>query len=214
MGHVVERSIGIEHVTSTTARSLKAAIAYLDCRGKVTMRLIICKLALISVVKKHIQTASLFCVVASVVNTVGASPKRCAILQDKRAVIIAQAVRNGEIASGRGLNQQTSLKRHGDTSWGSHYAYLCPDDSFIAFDKRNLIELAKYYPKDFSVVELMVLENQLETYIIDMRSSEDFTRLKGISALAQKMVKNLLLIVGFTTEDVYGRGPDVNTTMR
>ena len=43
-------------------------------------------------------------------NVVGASSKRCDMLQDKQASIVAEALENGEISSGRGMNQQTSLK--------------------------------------------------------------------------------------------------------
>lgn len=35
----------------------------------------------------------------------------------------------------------------------------------------------------------MTLDNQLETYIIDMHSSEEFATLKGIGQLAEKMVE-------------------------
>ena len=41
----------------------------------------------------------------------------------------------------------------------------------------------------------MILNVQLETYIIDMRSSSEFSELKGISDLAQKMVETKRHIV-------------------
>ena len=59
-------------------------------------------------------------------------------------------------------------------------AYLSPDNSFSAFDKQRLIQFAKFYPYDFSLADLVVLDYQLGTYIINMRSSEDFSTLKGI----------------------------------
>ena len=74
-------------------------------------------------------------------------------------------------------------------------ACLNPCDSFIAFDKQNLLRLAQFYPKDFSPIELMILNDQLETYIIDMRSISEFSELKGISDLAQKMVETKIHIV-------------------
>ena len=72
---------------------------------------------------------------------------------------------------------------------------LNPCDSFIAFDKQKLLRLAQFYPQDFSPIELMILNYQLETYIIDMRSSSEFSELKGISDLAQKMVETKRHIV-------------------
>ena len=68
-------------------------------------------------------------------------------------------------------------------------ACLCPDDSFHAFDMGKLIKLAKYYPNDFSATELEFLKDQLENYIADVQQSADFAYLKGINALAQKMVE-------------------------
>ena len=68
-------------------------------------------------------------------------------------------------------------------------ACLCPDDSFDAFDKKTLIQLAKYYPEDFSMAELKFLKGKLDNYIFDMRLSKDFSGLKGIGALAKKMVE-------------------------
>ncbi|PON53209.1 hypothetical protein TorRG33x02_305960, partial [Trema orientale] len=316
------------------------------------------QLALVAVAKKDIQIASFFSLVASVVNIVGASSKRCDLLQEKQAKIVDEAIKNGEVSSGRGLNQNTTLKCPGDTRWGSHYstlislitmfspiidvldmivddgssseqrceannllesiqsfefafslhlmrtilgvtnelskalqrkdqeivnamnlvkiykqrlqvmrddgwdyfleqvytfcqkhdidvpnmddmfmrrgrsrrktqemtnlhhfrvdlfyavidmqlqelndrfseintelllcvACLCPNDSFNAFDKKKIIRFAEYYPEDFSTFEQMALDDQLETYIIDMRYSKEFIGLKGLSDLAQKLV--------------------------
>jgi hypothetical protein len=68
-------------------------------------------------------------------------------------------------------------------------ACLSPDDLFVAFNKDNILRLAQFYSNDFSAVQLITLDNQLEKYIIDMRSSEEFAKLKGIGQLAKKMVE-------------------------
>ena len=68
-------------------------------------------------------------------------------------------------------------------------AYLNPCDSFIAFYKGKLIRLAQFYPAEFSNIEILVLDNQLETYIVDLRSHDGFTNLKGINDLSIKLVK-------------------------
>ena len=47
-------------------------------------------------------------------------------------------------------------------------ACLNPNDYFLAFDKNKLIQFVKYYPEDFSDI---VLDDQLQTYIIDVRVS-------------------------------------------
>ena len=52
-----------------------------------------------------------------------------------------------------------------------------------------MIRLAQFYPSDFSTVQVSFLDNQLKTYIHDMRSTEEFSALKGIGQLAEKMVE-------------------------
>ena len=66
---------------------------------------------------------------------------------------------------------------------------LNPSNSVLAFDKSKLIRLAQFYPNDYSRMEIMILDDQLETYILDMQTSSDFSNLKGIGDLARKMVE-------------------------
>ncbi|KAJ9541079.1 hypothetical protein OSB04_027585 [Centaurea solstitialis] len=68
-------------------------------------------------------------------------------------------------------------------------ACLNPSNSFSAFDKNKVIDFARFYPNDFSEIELLMLDDQLETYILDMQTSADFSDLKGIGDLARKMVE-------------------------
>jgi hypothetical protein len=66
---------------------------------------------------------------------------------------------------------------------------LSPFDFFATFDKQKLIRLAQFYPRDFSSSELMILSDQLDNYIFDVRSNIEFSKLEGICDLAQKMVE-------------------------
>ena len=66
---------------------------------------------------------------------------------------------------------------------------LSPSNSFSAFDKAKLMRLVQFHPSDFSEHDLKLLKEQLENYIWDMSSNNEFTKLKGITALAQKMVE-------------------------
>ena len=72
---------------------------------------------------------------------------------------------------------------------------LNPTNLFSAFDKTRLIEFTKFYPCEFSVINLVMLDNQLETYIIDMRSNVEFSSLKGIKNLSEKLVETERYIV-------------------
>ncbi|PIN08331.1 hypothetical protein CDL12_19093 [Handroanthus impetiginosus] len=308
------------------------------------------QLALVAVAKKQVEIASFFNLVATLTNMVGASCKRRDILRGKHANVIREGLESCEISSGRDLNQEITLKRSGDTRWGSHYstllrlasmfsfvgaeahsllcsmqsfefifnlhlmrkvlkipcelsqalqrddqdivnamslvkvsktrlqllrdnewdlclieevlgfcekhevaipnmdenfiapgrsrrklpqvsnlhhfqveifyqvinwqlkelndrfseiktellicvACLNPRDSFSSFDKKKLVQLAKLYPHDFSFVELLELDAQLEKYILDIRSDSDFDELTTIGELSKKLVKKRKHIV-------------------
>ncbi|XP_071722638.1 uncharacterized protein [Rutidosis leptorrhynchoides] len=68
-------------------------------------------------------------------------------------------------------------------------ACLNQHNSFSAFEKDKLIQFAKFYPCEFSRTDLIIFDNQLETYIIDMRDNDEFSSLKGISDLSEKLVE-------------------------
>lgn len=395
-GDIIERFVGVEHVASTTALSLKAAIDKLFSKYGLSMsrlrgqgydgasnmqgefnglKALILKqnpsafyihcfahqlqLALVGVAKKQIHIASFFGTISILLNVVGSSSKRCDMLHEKQVVVNDEALKSGDMLSGKGLNQSTTLKRPGETRWSSHYdtlisvihmfpsiidvlekivddklsmeqrceanslldtiqsfefvfslhlmrkmlgstnelskalqrkdqdivnamnlvkiaktqlqkmrneeweslldniysfckkynidiprmndrfvmrgrsrrnveevtnlhhfkvdifyavidmqlrelndrftevntelllciACLCPRDLFSSFDKGRLICLAKHYPEDFSPIDLLKLDDQLENYICDVRSSMDFSQLGGIGDLAKNMVK-------------------------
>jgi len=64
-----------------------------------------------------------------------------------------------------------------------------PRDSFSAFDKERLITLAQFYPSEFSQVELLALDCQLENYFLDVCSDSEFSELEGIGDLSIKLVQ-------------------------
>ncbi|XP_025647324.1 uncharacterized protein [Arachis hypogaea] len=74
-------------------------------------------------------------------------------------------------------------------------ACLNPRHSFLAFDKEKLIQLAQFYPLEFSSTQLLALDSQLENFILDVRSDDQFSKLNGIGALSQKLVETQKNIV-------------------
>ncbi|KAH9655588.1 TTF-type domain-containing protein [Citrus sinensis] len=106
------------------------------------------QLALISMAKKHEDVNSLFNLVAMLVNVVGTSAKRRDILQEKHAQVVINALDNGELSSGRGLNQEITLKRSVDTRWGSHYG--------------TLLSIITMFPSIVDVLEIMSNEGNFE----------------------------------------------------
>ncbi|PIA60421.1 hypothetical protein AQUCO_00300136v1 [Aquilegia coerulea] len=82
------------------------------------------QLALVAVAKNQKDIALLFNIVSNVVNIVRASCKRRGALREKNTLRVMEAFGKGEIQSGRGLLQETGLKRSDDTRCGSHYGTL------------------------------------------------------------------------------------------
>ncbi|XP_024963945.1 zinc finger MYM-type protein 1-like [Cynara cardunculus var. scolymus] len=73
------------------------------------------QLTLVAIAKKHSKIGDFFCLVNNVVNVVGSSCKRLDFLQEQQGAEVIEALNLGEIPSGRGLNQETSLSRAFDT---------------------------------------------------------------------------------------------------
>lgn len=68
---------------------------------------------------------------------------------------------------------------------------LDPRDSFVHFDRGQLLRLSEFYSDDFSISDKFELKAQLDTYISYMRSSDGaaFSGLTDIGDLAKKMVE-------------------------
>ncbi|KAG8633695.1 hypothetical protein MANES_18G139666v8 [Manihot esculenta] len=67
-------------------------------------------------------------------------------------------------------------------------AFLDPKNSFSTFDVSKLIELAKFYPCEFSPVALLKLESQLENFVFDMRMDKKFSDVKETGALVENII--------------------------
>ena len=66
-------------------------------------------------------------------------------------------------------------------------ACLSPVNNFASFDKAKIVRLAQLYPQDFDCMDLMNLP--IDNYIHDMKMHSKFSSLRGISDLAQELVK-------------------------
>ncbi|KAK3218948.1 hypothetical protein Dsin_012918 [Dipteronia sinensis] len=115
------------------------------------------QLALVALVKNHVDVQSLFNIVANVLNIVRASPKRREILRDKQTMVVFEGLKSGELSNGRGLNQETNLKRSCDTRWASHYGTLI---SIITMCS-SLIDVLEIIADDGSTSEQICEANNL-----------------------------------------------------
>uniref|UniRef100_A0A7N0R9D3 TTF-type domain-containing protein n=1 Tax=Kalanchoe fedtschenkoi TaxID=63787 RepID=A0A7N0R9D3_KALFE len=160
-GEIIERVIGIVHVSDTTTLSLKGALDSLFTKYNLTisrvreqgydgasnmrgefngLKTLIMKenssafyvhcfahqlqLTLVAIAKNHDEVASLFYLIGILTGVVGASCKRHDMLRDEHVKIIRKAMEDGELITGKGLNQEINLKKAADTRWQSHYGVL------------------------------------------------------------------------------------------
>ncbi|KAK9740787.1 hypothetical protein RND81_03G060100 [Saponaria officinalis] len=78
------------------------------------------QLALVAASKEVSPVHQFFSNLNFIINIIGASPKRHDELQANKGVEIETLLFRGELETGRGANQFGTLKRAGDTRWGSH----------------------------------------------------------------------------------------------
>nr|XP_016447447.1 PREDICTED: zinc finger MYM-type protein 1-like [Nicotiana tabacum] len=136
-GEVVERFVGLVHVSDTLAFSLKEAIYSLlldhllspsQIRGQGYDGATNMRREISAMSKKYLDVEDFFCHVTNVFNVIGVSFKRRDLLRHLQAEKLEQLLESGEIHTGQGLNQERGLQRPGDTRWGSHFKIL---DNFI-----------------------------------------------------------------------------------
>ncbi|XP_042404912.1 zinc finger MYM-type protein 1-like [Zingiber officinale] len=107
------------------------------------------------------------------------------------------------------INSRSRLKRDGknvidiilqemDSRFSETTTYLLinmscldPRNSFSRFDAQKLVRLTHFYEDDFSWNERMLVEQELETYIDDVRSDERFEDISDLGALAKKMIETM-----------------------
>ncbi|XP_052619725.1 uncharacterized protein LOC128126046 [Lactuca sativa] len=82
------------------------------------------QLVVVAVAKKHDGVSDFFEQISLVVNVVCASCKRKDLLREQARQRVQKGLCRVELETERGLNQETTLVRAGDTRWGSHFNTL------------------------------------------------------------------------------------------
>ena len=80
-------------------------------------------MTLVAVAENHKKIFSFFNLVTTLSN-VGDLCKRKDILRKKQFEKVVEGICQGEIMTGRGMNQERALKRPGETRWSSHFDTL------------------------------------------------------------------------------------------
>ncbi|XP_074577534.1 uncharacterized protein LOC141833941 [Curcuma longa] len=68
---------------------------------------------------------------------------------------------------------------------------LHPRNSFSEFNVQKLVRLCDLYPEDFSTNDCIVIEQQLQNFIHNIQRDSNFSEIKDLGSLAQKMVETL-----------------------
>ncbi|XP_039011247.1 uncharacterized protein LOC120140333 [Hibiscus syriacus] len=68
-------------------------------------------------------------------------------------------------------------------------ASLSPLDKFSSFDKQKILRLAELYPDEFTSVDRLALDDQLDNYIVEMQRDDRFWVLKDMGELSMKLVE-------------------------
>ncbi|XP_074342835.1 uncharacterized protein LOC141680533 [Apium graveolens] len=82
------------------------------------------QLALVGTVKKHQKISIFFTQLNTITSVVVGACKRQHLLRDKQTSEVVEGICSGQISTRKGLNQESTLKRAGDTRWGSYYTTL------------------------------------------------------------------------------------------
>ncbi|GER34116.1 zinc finger MYM-type protein [Striga asiatica] len=116
------------------------------------------QLTLVSVAKKHTSVSYFFNTLTRLTNIVGGSCKRRDMLREKQKEKVIEGIASNEIETEKGLNQEMTVKRPGDTRWSSHYG--------------TLINLVHLFPSNIDVLEY-----------IGERGNDDSQRAEAIDLL-------------------------------
>ncbi|XP_023754954.1 uncharacterized protein LOC111903409 [Lactuca sativa] len=128
------------------------------------------QLVVVTVAKNHDGDDDFFEQLALVVNVVCASCKRKYIIRDSYKERVQKEIGNGEIETGRGLNQETSLVQARDTKWGSHY--------------KTIISLKNLFPE---VIKIFGLTNTLSKHL--QRNDQNILEAASLVKVTMKTFK-------------------------
>nr|XP_016491480.1 PREDICTED: uncharacterized protein LOC107811123 [Nicotiana tabacum] len=214
MGSMVVRFIGIVHVRDTGSLYLKEAIVNYLAQHSLSLSYIL-SLLMLGLEKKELRKQDILehvkhlrflsCLmrdvlvitnelnaslqkkeqdITNVVLLVDVARKRLQRLRDEGWDLLIDKIIDWQLHELKEcFNEETTYLLMG-------VACLNPVDSFSSFDIKKILRVTELYPDDFDENIMITLENQLATYIVNIRDvDERFSNLKGLSDLSEKLVK-------------------------
>ncbi|XP_009630186.2 uncharacterized protein [Nicotiana tomentosiformis] len=141
------------------------------------------QLTLVALAKKHSDVDDFFCIVANVLNIVGASFKLRDLLREHQVEKLEELLKSGEVHTGRGLNQERGLQRPGDTHWGSHYKIL--DNLIVLFP--SIIHVLEFTARECpNYADKIIVESLMDLHFQELNRRFDAVStdlLQGMASL-------------------------------
>ncbi|XP_023735201.2 uncharacterized protein LOC111883070 [Lactuca sativa] len=167
------------------------------------------QLALVAASREIILVHQFFTNLIFTINVVCASSKRHDELQKAKATEIEQLLELSEIESSKGLNQVGTLRRAGDTRWGSHFRSVCSllnmfactrvvlqgiiDDVSATYSQRGDADATYCYLKSFEFVFILHLikevmgKTEILSQALQKKSQDILNAMELVSATKEDM---------------------------
>ncbi|XP_058739937.1 uncharacterized protein LOC131612140 [Vicia villosa] len=149
------------------------------------------QLALVACAKTHKDVSGFFGKVNMLVNFIRSSNKRQELLRDKQVAQFAKLIEEGQIETGSGLNQESSIARAGDTRWGSHFRTLTLETGSGLNQESSMLLLDVLQSFDFifmlyMMVEILGFTNDLSV-ALQKRDQDLLNALSLVNATKQEL---------------------------
>jgi hypothetical protein len=150
------------------------------------------QLVVVAVSKCCSSLEDFFNYVTLIVKSTSASCKRKDLLLHKHRLTLLSKLDSGEISSGRGKQQETSLARQGDTRWGSHYKTLLRIESM--WDSViEVLEIVHQDERNPSGAGGLVEKMECFSFVFNMKMMLQILRITNeLSLLLQRKDQNVV----------------------
>jgi hypothetical protein len=149
-------------------------------------------LVVVAVSKYYSSLEDFFNYVILIVSSTSASCKRKDVLLHKHRLNLLSKLESGEISSGRGKQQATSLARPGETRWGSHYKTLLRIESM--WDSViEVLEIVHQAERNPSGAGGLVEKTECFSFVFNMKMMLQILRITNeLSLLLQRKDQNVV----------------------
>ncbi|XP_042405088.1 uncharacterized protein LOC121995407 [Zingiber officinale] len=180
--YVIERFLAIVHVSDTSTISLKKAIDELFAKHKFSL----------SRLRGQGYDGALnmrgeYNGLKALILKENSSARYAHCFAHQLQLVVVAVAKSNQIVLDMMVQEMSNRFSESSTEVLTCIACLDPKDSFSQFDIGKLLHLVELYPEAFSLTDRVILEDQLETYIQNVRG--EFSMIEDLGSLAKKMVE-------------------------